>query len=176
MRPQDLTTAKTVAKIGVVSNTAGERRAWHADPQVLTIPRLQPAHKQAAQRVSRQIGVWLDESPMRSPVTSFPKPVQIDPLLLKHLDRAVVTVPAQQRQQHVPRTDFMITKDRRLLSCSPQRIPCPGREGDADLRQTRHRLTRARGQRGYAASAKAPPVTTSSGVKGMRTFGRLGIG
>src|SRR5215218_8419112 len=37
MRPQDLTTAKTVAKISVVSNTA-ERRAWHADPQVLTIP------------------------------------------------------------------------------------------------------------------------------------------
>jgi hypothetical protein len=27
-----------VAKISVVSNTAGGRRAWHADPQVLTIP------------------------------------------------------------------------------------------------------------------------------------------
>jgi hypothetical protein len=38
MRAQDLTTAKTVAKISVVSNTAGGRRAWHADPQVLTIP------------------------------------------------------------------------------------------------------------------------------------------
>lgn len=37
MRAQDLTMAKTVAKISVVSNTAG-RRAWHADPQVLTIP------------------------------------------------------------------------------------------------------------------------------------------
>ena len=62
MPPEDLTTPKKMAKISVVSNTAGERRAWHADPQVLTIPRLQPAHKQAAQRVSRQIGVWLDES------------------------------------------------------------------------------------------------------------------
>jgi hypothetical protein len=38
MRPQDLITAKTLVKISVVSNTAGGRRAWHADPQVLTIP------------------------------------------------------------------------------------------------------------------------------------------
>jgi hypothetical protein len=38
MRPQDLATAKTVAKISVVSNMAAGRRAWHADPPVLTIP------------------------------------------------------------------------------------------------------------------------------------------
>ena len=37
MWPQDLTRAETLAKISVVSNTAGGRRAWHADPQVLTI-------------------------------------------------------------------------------------------------------------------------------------------
>jgi hypothetical protein len=39
MRPQDLTTAKTVAKISVVSNTAGGKKSVaRADPQVLTIP------------------------------------------------------------------------------------------------------------------------------------------
>jgi len=31
--------AEAVAKTSVLSNTAGGRRAWHADPQVLTIPR-----------------------------------------------------------------------------------------------------------------------------------------
>jgi hypothetical protein len=39
MRPQDLATAKTVAKISVVSNTAGGKKSVAADPQVLTIPR-----------------------------------------------------------------------------------------------------------------------------------------
>ena len=39
MRPQDLTTAKTGAKISVVSNTAGGKKSVaRADPQVLTIP------------------------------------------------------------------------------------------------------------------------------------------
>jgi hypothetical protein len=34
-----LTTAKTVAKVSVVSDTAGEKKSLAADPQVLTIPR-----------------------------------------------------------------------------------------------------------------------------------------
>lgn len=39
MRPQDLNTAKTVAKISAVSNTAGGKKSVaRADPQVLTIP------------------------------------------------------------------------------------------------------------------------------------------
>jgi hypothetical protein len=43
MRPQNLTTAKTVAKISVVSNTAGRKKGVaRADPQVLTIP---PQHR-----------------------------------------------------------------------------------------------------------------------------------
>jgi hypothetical protein len=33
-----LTTAKTVAKVSVVSDTAGEKKSLAADPQVLTIP------------------------------------------------------------------------------------------------------------------------------------------
>jgi hypothetical protein len=42
MRPQDLATAKTVAKTSVVSDTAGEKKSLTADPQVLTIPRSNP--------------------------------------------------------------------------------------------------------------------------------------
>jgi len=33
-----LTTAKTVAKVSVVSDTAGEKKSLAADPLVLTIP------------------------------------------------------------------------------------------------------------------------------------------
>jgi hypothetical protein len=30
--------AKTTAKVSLVSDTAGGKKSWHADPQVLTIP------------------------------------------------------------------------------------------------------------------------------------------
>jgi len=38
MRPQDLTTAKTVAKVSAVQRHGGGSRTWPADSQVLTIP------------------------------------------------------------------------------------------------------------------------------------------
>jgi hypothetical protein len=41
MWPKGLTLAKTVVKVSVVTDRRAGR-AWHADPQVLTIPRVAP--------------------------------------------------------------------------------------------------------------------------------------
>jgi hypothetical protein len=38
MRPRVLTTAKKVAKVSVIGDTAGEKKSLEADPQVLTTP------------------------------------------------------------------------------------------------------------------------------------------
>jgi hypothetical protein len=67
MRPQNLTTAKTVAKISVVSNTAGRKKSVaRADPQVLTIPLQRRLRLQAPEDVDAagvdQVGTEGDPS------------------------------------------------------------------------------------------------------------------